>query len=90
MHPSDEPIRSLPREAPCNSYENVVAQAPMVGWSKVLALSSWPGVSRPSTLHRRSADGRDTPGHDVVATAAAIFSHRSACIAGWPTPWHSA
>src|SRR4051794_447066 len=25
---------------------------------------SWPGVSRPSTPHRRSADGRDTPGHD--------------------------
>ncbi|PPQ29729.1 tRNA (adenosine(37)-N6)-threonylcarbamoyltransferase complex ATPase subunit type 1 TsaE [Rhodopila globiformis] len=25
---------------------------------------SWPGVSRPSTPRRRSADGRDTPGHD--------------------------
>ncbi|PPQ33732.1 energy-coupling factor ABC transporter ATP-binding protein [Rhodopila globiformis] len=28
---------------------------------------SWPGVSRPSTPHRRSADGRDTPGHDELA-----------------------
>src|SRR5689334_2298977 len=25
---------------------------------------SWPGVSRPSALQRRGADGRDTPGHD--------------------------
>jgi Domain of unknown function (DUF4399) len=35
---------------------------------KVVSLSSWPGMSRPSTPRRRSADGRDTPGHDGEAT----------------------
>jgi hypothetical protein len=25
---------------------------------------SWPGLSRPPTLHRRRAGGRDQPGHD--------------------------
>src|SRR4051794_30651995 len=29
-----------------------------------VAPPSWPGMSRPSTPHRRSADGRDAPGHD--------------------------
>src|SRR2546421_5756163 len=35
---------------------------------KVFSLSSWPGVSPPSTPCRRSTDGRDTPGHDGEAT----------------------
>jgi hypothetical protein len=30
-------------------------------------------------------DGRDKPGHDREATAAAIFRHRDAGAAGWPT-----
>jgi tRNA threonylcarbamoyladenosine biosynthesis protein TsaE len=29
---------------------------------------SWPGVSRPSAHERLGADGRDTPGHDGIAT----------------------
>src|SRR4051812_49647547 len=31
---------------------------------KAVPSPSWPGLSRPSTPHRRSADGRDKPGHD--------------------------
>src|SRR5438105_15063613 len=48
-----------------------------------VTLPSWPGVSRPSTPHRRSADGRDTPGHDESEK---IFHRRSAD--GRDTPGH--
>jgi hypothetical protein len=33
-------------------------------WSKVVSLSSWPGVSRPSAPHCCSADGQHTSGRD--------------------------
>src|SRR5919202_5137537 len=39
----------------------------LMAWS--VASPSWPGVSRPSTSRRRSADGRDTPyGHQDKGT----------------------
>src|SRR5690242_19221347 len=38
---------------------------------------SWPGVSRPSALRRRGADGRDTPGHDGEGCAAASADYLS-------------
>ena len=45
----------------------------MVARRKAVSLSSWPGASRPSTPRRRSADGRDTPGHDGKATGRGHF-----------------
>src|SRR3954468_13413353 len=53
-------------------------------------LNAYAGVPRPFALRRRGVDGRDTPGHDGEATAAAIFSHRGAGAAGWPALWKSA
>ncbi|PPQ38160.1 nitric oxide reductase activation protein NorD [Rhodopila globiformis] len=47
--------------------EDAVPRAPIIVRRKARAPSSWPGVSRPSTPNRRSADGRDTPGHDEGA-----------------------
>src|SRR5689334_21639267 len=38
------------------------------GSGRAVFSPSWPGVSRPSTPRRRSADGRDTPGHDERET----------------------
>jgi tRNA threonylcarbamoyladenosine biosynthesis protein TsaE len=43
-------------------------EATLVGWGGRIAsaaLSSWPGMSRPSTPARSCVDGCDTPGHDA-------------------------
>src|SRR5690349_16826647 len=39
----------------------------MVARRRVVSLSSWPGVSRPSALRRRGVDGRDTPYRKYVS-----------------------
>jgi assimilatory nitrate reductase catalytic subunit len=36
---------------------------------------SWPGLSRPSTHHRRSVDGQDKPGHDGGGGAGEFLDH---------------
>ena len=69
-----------------SSYENAASQALTVERVKVVSLSSWPGLSRPSITARAGGDGPDEPGHVDGATTAVVFSHRSAGAAGWLPP----
>src|SRR4051812_2567705 len=50
-----------------DAYQDTATAGEGFGAGSV-ASPSWPGMSRPSTPRRRSADGRDTPGHDDKKT----------------------
>ena len=49
---------------PIRQAEPLSYQVPMITTPIAILLSSWPGLTRPSTHRRWCADGRVKPGHD--------------------------